>query len=69
VWSNCYNVLEAALPFGGYKQSGWCREMGHEVLNNYTEVKAVTTAVAGQSTRFTGNGPRSAGGAKRGPCA
>jgi hypothetical protein len=49
VWSNCYNVLEAALPFGGYKQPGWCREMGHEVLNNYTEVKAVTTAVAGQS--------------------
>jgi acyl-CoA reductase-like NAD-dependent aldehyde dehydrogenase len=33
----------AALPFGGYKQSGWGREMGHEVLNNYTEVKAVTT--------------------------
>jgi hypothetical protein len=36
-------VFDAALPFGGYKQSGWGREMGHEVLNNYTEVKAVTT--------------------------
>jgi phenylacetaldehyde dehydrogenase len=39
VWINCYNVFDAALPFGGYKQSGW----GHEVLNNYTEIKAVTT--------------------------
>jgi phenylacetaldehyde dehydrogenase len=42
VWINCYNVFDAALPFGGYKQSGWGREMGHEVLSNYTEVKAVT---------------------------
>jgi len=42
VWINCYNVVDAPLPFGGYKQSGWGREMGHEVLNNYTEVKAVT---------------------------
>jgi phenylacetaldehyde dehydrogenase len=42
VWINCYNVFDAALPFGGYKQSGWGREMGHEVLENYTEVKAVT---------------------------
>jgi phenylacetaldehyde dehydrogenase len=43
VWINCYNVFDASLPFGGYKQSGWGREMGHEVLNNYTELKAVTT--------------------------
>src|SRR5216683_2642848 len=42
IWINCYNVFDAALPFGGYKQSGWGREMGREVLNNYTEVKAVT---------------------------
>jgi phenylacetaldehyde dehydrogenase len=42
VWVNCHNVFDAALPFGGYKQSGWGREMGAEVLNNYTEVKAVT---------------------------
>jgi phenylacetaldehyde dehydrogenase len=41
VWINCYDVFDAALPFGGYKQSGWGREMGHEVLNNYTEVKSV----------------------------
>ncbi|MFZ0668537.1 MAG: aldehyde dehydrogenase family protein [Acidimicrobiales bacterium] len=39
VWINCYNVFDAALPFGGYKESGWGR--GHEVLEAYTEVKAV----------------------------
>jgi phenylacetaldehyde dehydrogenase len=41
VWVNCYNVFDAALPFGGYKQSGWGREMGHEVLELYTQTKAV----------------------------
>jgi len=45
VWINCHNVFDAALPFGGYKQSGWGREMGAEVLNNYTEVKAVCAAL------------------------
>ena len=46
VWVNCYNVFDAALPFGGYKQSGWGREMGHEVLEQYTEVKAVVTPLS-----------------------
>ena len=46
VWINCYNVFDAALPFGGYKQSGWGREMGHEVLEAYTEVKAVCTPIS-----------------------
>src|ERR1700730_2493545 len=41
VWINCYNVFDAALPFGGYKQSGWGREMGHQVLEAYTELKSV----------------------------
>jgi len=41
VWINCYNVFDSALPFGGYKQSGWGREMGHEVLDLYTQTKAV----------------------------
>ena len=45
VWINCYNIFDAALPFGGYKQSGWGREMGHEVLEQYTEIKAVCTAL------------------------
>jgi phenylacetaldehyde dehydrogenase len=42
VWINCYNVFDAALPFGGYKQSGWGREMGEAVLDNYTQTKAIT---------------------------
>jgi phenylacetaldehyde dehydrogenase len=41
VWINCYNVFDPALPFGGYKQSGWGREMGHDALELYTEKKAV----------------------------
>jgi phenylacetaldehyde dehydrogenase len=45
VWINCHNVFDASLPFGGYKESGWGREMGEFVLNNYTEIKAVTTAL------------------------
>ena len=45
VWINCHNVFDASLPFGGYKESGWGREMGEFVLNNYTEVKAVMTAL------------------------
>jgi phenylacetaldehyde dehydrogenase len=41
VWINCYNIFDAALPFGGYKQSGWGREMGKDALEMYTETKAV----------------------------
>jgi len=43
VWINCYNIFDAAMPFGGYKQSGWGREMGHDVLELYTQKKAVCT--------------------------
>ena len=43
VWINCFNILDASLPFGGYKQSGWGREMGHEVLDAYTQTKSVVT--------------------------
>jgi phenylacetaldehyde dehydrogenase len=45
VWINCYNIFDAALPFGGYKQSGWGREMGSEVLNNYLETKSVCMSI------------------------
>ena len=41
VWVNCYNVFDAALPFGGYRQSGWGREQGHQALELYTETKTV----------------------------
>ncbi len=41
VWINCYNIFDAAMPFGGYKQSGWGREMGKEALELYTETKSV----------------------------
>jgi phenylacetaldehyde dehydrogenase len=46
VWINCYNIFDAAMPFGGYKQSGWGREMGHDVLNLYTQTKSVCTRIA-----------------------
>ncbi len=46
VWVNCYNVFDAALPFGGYKESGWGREMGRAAVELYTESKAVTTRLA-----------------------
>lgn len=46
VWINCHNVFDASLPFGGYKQSGWGREMGHEALDLYTEVKSVCAKLA-----------------------
>jgi len=45
VWINCFNVLDASLPFGGYKQSGWGREFGHEVLQSYTQTKSVVAMI------------------------
>ena len=45
VWVNTYHVFDAAQPFGGYKESGWGREMGHQVLDNYLETKAVCVAL------------------------
>lgn len=41
VWVNDYNALDAAVPFGGYKQSGYGREMGSYALDLYTQVKSV----------------------------
>ncbi|MGC2173277.1 MAG: aldehyde dehydrogenase family protein [Candidatus Sulfotelmatobacter sp.] len=46
VWINCYNIFDAALPFGGYKQSGWGREMGHDALSLYTQTKAICTRLS-----------------------
>jgi aldehyde dehydrogenase (NAD+) len=41
VWINTYNIFDVALPFGGYKQSGFGRELGAQALESYTEVKSV----------------------------
>ena len=45
VWVNCYDVFDAAAPFGGFKRSGVGRELGEYALNHYTEVKTVTMKV------------------------
>ena len=41
VWINAYNLYDAALPFGGFKQSGFGRELGMHALEHYTELKSV----------------------------
>ena len=41
VWVNCHNVLDATMPFGGYKQSGWGRELGREAVYSYLESKSL----------------------------
>jgi phenylacetaldehyde dehydrogenase len=45
VWVNCHSMLDASLPFGGYKQSGIGREMGRAALDLFTETKSVLMAV------------------------
>lgn len=45
VWINCFDVFDAAIPFGGFKMSGFGREKGIYSLNNYLQVKAVVTAL------------------------
>jgi phenylacetaldehyde dehydrogenase len=46
VWVNCHNVLDPTMPFGGYKQSGWGRELGGEAVNSYLESKSLCINVA-----------------------
>ena len=46
VWINCYSVFDAAMPFGGYKESGWGRKMGRNALDNYLQTKSVVTQLA-----------------------
>ncbi|MEN3372261.1 aldehyde dehydrogenase family protein [Dechloromonas sp. ZS-1] len=45
VWVNCHNMLDPALPFGGYKQSGYGKEMGRAALDAYLEQKSVLMMV------------------------
>lgn len=47
VWINCYNMLNYALPFGGFKQSGIGRELGKAALANYTQTKTVQMNIGG----------------------
>ncbi len=47
VWVNCYDVFDAAAPFGGFKKSGQGRELGEYGLRNYTEIKTVTVNLDG----------------------
>ena len=46
VWVNCYDVFDAAAPFGGFKFSGMGRELGEIALSNYTESKTVTMSLS-----------------------
>ncbi len=46
VWVNCYDVFDAAAPFGGFKESGLGRELGEAGLDNYTESKTVTISLS-----------------------
>ena len=41
VWINTYGLMDASLPFGGYKSSGFGRELGARALEHYTETKTV----------------------------
>ena len=41
VWINCFNLVDPATPFGGFKQSGWGREHGRQAMELYSEIKSV----------------------------
>ncbi len=43
VWINCFNEFDDAAPFGGFKQSGWGRDLSHHALDGYLQLKAVWT--------------------------
>jgi phenylacetaldehyde dehydrogenase len=45
VWGNCHGVIDPALPFGGFKESGLGREQGREGVEAYTEQKSVIIAL------------------------
>ena len=46
VWVNTYNFYDAGMPFGGYKASGFGRDLGPECLRDYTQVKSVWVRVS-----------------------
>ena len=54
VWINTFNIFNAASPFGGYKQSGYGREMGKHALELYTQVKSVWVDLSGKPIGWFG---------------
>jgi aldehyde dehydrogenase (NAD+) len=54
VWVNCYHVVDAATPFGGFKMSGQGRENGEAALEHYTESKTVTIKLPGPAAASGG---------------
>src|SRR5919199_453838 len=54
IWINTYNMFNAASPFGGYKQSGYGREMGKHALEMYTQVKSVWVDLSGKPIGWVG---------------
>jgi aldehyde dehydrogenase (NAD+) len=48
VWINCHTVLQPSIPFGGYKESGFGRDLGEYALAEYTQVKAIVTKIPGK---------------------
>jgi len=55
VWINTYNQLHPASPFGGYKQSGYGRELGKHALDLYTQVKSVWVDLSDQPIGWYGS--------------
>jgi phenylacetaldehyde dehydrogenase len=45
VWINCHLMYDAALPIGGFKESGWSRDSGMQAVENYLETKTVCAVV------------------------
>jgi len=54
VWINTFNMFNAASPFGGFKQSGYGREMGRHALELYTQVKSVWVDLSGKPIGWFG---------------
>ena len=41
IWVNCHGLPDAAMSFGGYRESGWGRELGPEALEGFLDQKSV----------------------------
>ncbi len=55
IWINTFNMFNAASPFGGFKQSGYGREMGKHALQLYTQTKSVWVDLSGKPIGWFGN--------------